>query len=69
MNSYQLLTDNPRKAPSHWKSSCTHTESTLPQLSPCTGILKSSTARDLIAEYARKGDLNADIFCGSCTVP
>lgn len=66
---YQLLIDNPRSAPSNWKTACTHTESTLHQLSPYIGKLKSSIAHDLIAEYTRKGDLVADIFCGSGTVP
>ena len=69
VSSYQLLIDNPRRAPSHWKTACTHTESTLHQLSPYIGKLKSSIAHDLIAEYTRKGDLVADIFCGSGTVP
>ena len=69
VSSYQLLIDKPRRAPSDWKTACTHTESTLHQLSPYIGKLKSSIAHDLIAEYTREGDLVADIFCGSGTVP
>ena len=46
-----------------------HNESTLHQLSPYIGKLKSSIARNLIAEYSKEGDLVADVFCGSGTVP
>ena len=69
MSSYQSLVSHPEDAPSRWKVPCTHTESTLHQLSPYIGKLKSSIAQDLIAEYSSKGDLIADVFCGSGTVP
>ena len=68
-SSYHSLISQPATAPSRWKASCTHTESTLHQLSPYIGKLKSSIAQDLVAEYSRKGDLVADVFCGSGTVP
>ena len=55
--------------PSHWATPCTHTESTLHQLSPYIGKLKSVIARDLIMQYSKPGDLIADMFCGSGTVP
>lgn len=69
MSSYRSLIDQPRTAPRHWASACTHSESTLHQLSPYIGKLKSSIARDLIAEYSQKGEVVADVFCGSGTVP
>ena len=56
-------------APPGWKDACTHSESTLHQLSPYIGKLKSTIAHDLIAEYSKKGDIVADVFCGSGTVP
>ena len=68
MRSYQSLISQPECAPSAWKVACTHSESTLHQLSPYIGKLKSSIAHDLIAEYSRKGELVADVFCGSGTV-
>ena len=69
MRSYQSLIRQPELAPPEWQVSCLHSESTLHQLSPYIGKLKSSIARDLIAEYSKKGDVVADVFCGSGTVP
>ena len=66
--SYQSLISQPECAPSRWQVACTHSESTLHQLSPYIGKLKSSIAHDLIAEYSRKGEMVADVFCGSGTV-
>ncbi|WP_081908875.1 DNA methyltransferase [Ferriphaselus sp. R-1] len=51
-----------------WEKSCTSTESTLHQLSPYIGKLKSSIAHDLIQNYSAPGDLVADVFAGSGTV-
>lgn len=51
-----------------WEKSCTNTESTLHQLSPYIGKLKSSIARDLILNYSPPGGLVADVFAGSGTV-
>lgn len=56
-------------APSHWAESHTRKEYTVHQLSPYIGKLKSTIARDLIAEYSCAGDLVVDMFCGSGTVP
>lgn len=51
-----------------WEKSCTSTESTLHQLSPYIGKLKSSIAHDLIQNYSAPGGLVADVFAGSGTV-
>ena len=56
-------------APSHWANPSTHDECTMHQLSPYIGKLKSGIAKDLIAKYTEPGDLIADPFCGSGTVP
>ena len=69
VRSYQSLISQPQSAPPQWKLACTHSESTLHQLSPYIGKLKSSIAHDLISEYSGKGELVADVFCGSGTVP
>ena len=39
------------------------------QLSPYIGKLKSVIAQDLILKYSKPGQLVADMFCGSGTVP
>jgi putative RNA methylase family UPF0020 len=41
----------------------------LHQLSPYIGKLKSSIARDLVATYSKPGELVADPFSGSGTIP
>ena len=69
MRSYQSLIRQPQHAPQQWQAPCTHSESTLHQLSPYIGKLKSAIAHDLIAEYSRRGEIVADVFCGSGTVP
>ena len=69
MASYSKLIKQPDPAPLEWEVACTHSESTLHQLSPYIGKLKSTIAHDLVAEYSRKGDIVADVFCGSGTVP
>jgi DNA modification methylase len=51
-----------------WEKSCTSTESTLHQLSPYIGKLKSSIARDLILTFSPPGGMVADVFAGSGTV-
>ena len=68
VRSYQSLISQPEYAPPGWQVACTHSESTLHQLSPYIGKLKSSIAHDLIAEYSRRGEMVADVFCGSGTV-
>lgn len=57
------------RAPLHWSAPCTHRECTLHQLSPYIGKLKSTIAHDLIRKYTKPGQLVADMFCGSGTVP
>ena len=64
-----LLVPLVHRAPQHWRSSCTHTECTLHQVSPYIGKLKSRIAADLITAYTKPGDLVADVFCGSGTIP
>ena len=66
---YESLIKAPSPAPSHWAASCTHQECSLHQLSPYIGKLKSVIARDLILQYSKPGELVADMFCGSGTVP
>jgi methylase of polypeptide subunit release factors len=58
-----------KQAPESWRSSCANSECTLHQLSPYIGKLKSSIARDLILAYSDPGDLVADTFSGSGTIP
>ena len=67
--SYHELIAEPTPAPIAWQTSSTHSETTLHQLSPYIGKLKSSIAEDLICEYSKSGDLVADVFCGSGTIP
>ena len=72
MNQFEIhgsLVDAPASAPSHWADSCTNHECSLHQLSPYIGKLKSIIAKDLILKYTKPGDLVADMFCGSGTVP
>ena len=66
---YESLISRPDFAPPAWEDACTHSESTLHQLSPYIGKLKSKIAHELVSEYSKKGDLVADVFCGSGTVP
>lgn len=51
-----------------WKLSCANSESTLHQLSPYVGKLKSVIAGDLISAFTSPGDLVVDPFAGSGTV-
>ena len=66
---YDNLIKEAAIAPPAWRAACTHVESTLHQLSPYIGKLKSAIAKDLVEEYSRPGELVADVFCGSGTVP
>lgn len=52
-----------------WRGSFNHRESTLQQLAPYIGKLKSSMARVLIQLFSRPGDTVLDPFCGSGVVP
>lgn len=51
-----------------WEGSVCHTESTLHQLSPYIGKMKSSMAASLIAQYTKPNDVVFDPFAGSGTV-
>ncbi len=52
-----------------WRSSTVGSESTLHQLAPYIGKLKTSVASTLIRAYSRKDDVIIDPFCGSGVVP
>lgn len=67
----QILTQASLCVPSQegWHEPCQHTESTLHQLSPYIGKLKSSIASTLIDQYTKPGDLIVDPFAGSGTIP
>jgi DNA modification methylase len=54
--------------PSLWGESCLSTESSLHQLAPYIGKMKSSMAKALIERYSSKGDLVCDPFVGSGVV-
>src|SRR5438128_181029 len=51
-----------------WKGSALHKESTLHQLSPYIGKIKSSMARTLIDEFTRKNETIYDPYSGSGTI-
>ena len=59
----------PRLDPRFWHGSFNGRESTLQQLSPYVGKMKSGMARVLIALYSRLGDTVLDPFAGSGVVP
>lgn len=54
--------------PAHWSGSCLAIESTLHQLSPYIGKIKSTFARKLIITYTKPYDIVLDPFAGSGTV-
>lgn len=51
-----------------WSGSAVGTETTLHQLSPYIGKIKSTMAASLVAQFTRNGDTLYDPFCGSGTV-
>ena len=59
----------PRLDPKLWHGSFNGRESTLQQLSPYVGKMKSGMARVLLALYSRPGDTVLDPFAGSGVVP
>lgn len=65
-NSFDIA---PEIAPTAWKDSCVHSESTIHQLSPYIGKLKSSIAGQLIEEFTKASDLIVDPFAGAGTIP
>jgi DNA modification methylase len=52
-----------------WRGSFNSRESTLQQLSPYVGKLKSGMVRVLLSLYSQPGDVVLDPFCGSGVVP
>jgi hypothetical protein len=58
-----------KKLAPKWRSSTVGSESTLHQLAPYIGKLKTSVASTLIEAYSRKDDVIIDPFCGSGVVP
>lgn len=55
-------------SPDLWRDSCLSFESTLHQLSPYIGKMKSTMARTLIETYSNPGDMVCDPFVGSGVV-
>lgn len=51
-----------------WKGSVLHEETSLHQVSPYIGKMKSSMAGALISSFSQKGDTIYDPYCGSGTV-
>jgi hypothetical protein len=69
LNQYKNLIENPLFGPKYWHQSCVSSESSMHQLSPYIGKLKSVIARDLVSRYSKPGDLIIDPFSGSGTIP
>lgn len=55
--------------PKAWEERCVHSESTLHQLSPFLGKMKSTMAKELVTTFSNKRDTILDPFSGSGTVP
>lgn len=55
--------------PEAWEDRCVHSESTLHQLSPFLGKMKSTMAKELVESYSKPTDVVLDPFSGSGTVP
>jgi len=55
--------------PDAWEGKSVHSESTLHQLSPFLGKMKSTMAKELVQTYSSPGDTVLDPFSGSGTVP
>jgi hypothetical protein len=55
--------------PKAWEDRCVHSESTLHQLSPFLGKMKSTMAKELVNTFSDPGDRILDPFSGSGTVP
>src|SRR5437867_3708157 len=52
-----------------WNGCFNAKESSMHQLAPYVGKMKSGMARALIQEFTREGDIVLDPFCGSGVVP
>jgi len=57
-----------RVDPRLWKGSCLSSESTLHQMAPYIGKMKSAMARTLIETFSSRGDVVCDPFVGSGVV-
>lgn len=55
--------------PEVWEDRCVHSESTLHQLSPFLGKMKSTMAKELVTSFSDPGDTVLDPFSGSGTIP
>lgn len=55
--------------PEAWEDRCVHSESTLHQLSPFLGKMKSTMAKELVTTFTEPDDTVLDPFSGSGTVP
>lgn len=62
------ISKNLRLNPADWSGSCLAVESTLHQLSPYIGKIKSTFARKLITTYTKPEDTVLDPFAGSGTI-
>lgn len=69
LDKYQELLRSAKQPPQNWRKPTASSECTWHQLSPYIGKLKSAIAKDLILKYSQPGDLVADVFCGSGTIP
>jgi hypothetical protein len=54
--------------PAHWSKSVVYSESTLHQIAPFIGKLKSSIACDLVKQFSDKGQTVYDPFSGSTSI-
>lgn len=69
-NEFAVTASSPsfRSAPQTWSGGSLELSS-LHQISPYIGKLKPKIARDLVSTFSRRGQLVADPFCGSGTIP
>ena len=68
VNTINTKIAHPKLNSGDWSGSCLSTESTLHQLSPYIGKIKSVFARKLITTYSKPRDIILDPFAGSGTV-
>ena len=73
VNSSPLFSDMqnsnfPESVTEKWSKCAVHTESTIHQISPYIGKMKSSMAHELIKMFTLENDVIYDPFCGSGTV-
>lgn len=67
LNCMKMITSN-TKIKNNWKDSVIGKESTLHQIAPYIGKMKSSMARELITTFTQKEHTIYDPFCGSGTI-